>query len=140
MQKVLLDSNMISYFLRGETSVITELEKYQEYFEKITFSILTYYEIVSGLKYRDSRKILTIFEELATESEILEFDQDTVKIASEIYCDLRHRGLLIPPIDIFIGATAMQHNLLFVTANIKHFQIMKNLKYINWMTHSQSVV
>ena len=84
MQKVLLDSNMISYFLRGETSVITELEKYQEYFEKITFSILTYYEIVSGLKYRDSRKILTIFEELATESEILEFDQDTVKIASEI--------------------------------------------------------
>ena len=136
MQKVLLDSNMISYFLRGETSVITELEKYQEYFEKITFSILTYYEIVSGLKYRDSRKILTIFEELATESEILEFDQDTAKIASEIYCGLRHRGLLIPPIDIFIGATAIQHDLVLVTANTKHFQIMQNLKYINWMTHS----
>ncbi len=42
MQKVLLDSNMISYFLRGEPSVITELAKYQEYFEQITFSILTY--------------------------------------------------------------------------------------------------
>jgi tRNA(fMet)-specific endonuclease VapC len=136
MQKVLLDSNMISYFLRGEPSVITELEKYQEYFEKITFSILTYYEIVSGLKYRDSRKLLTIFEELASESEILGFDQDTAKIASEIYCDLRHRGLLIPPIDIFIGATAIQHDLVLVTANIKHFQIMKNLKYTNWMTHS----
>jgi len=54
MQKVLLDSNIISYFLRGEPSVITELEKYQESFEQITFSILTYYEIVSGLKYRDS--------------------------------------------------------------------------------------
>jgi hypothetical protein len=28
MQKVLLDSHMISYFLHGEPSVITELEKY----------------------------------------------------------------------------------------------------------------
>jgi len=136
MQKVLLDSNMISYFLRGEPSVITELEKYQEYFEQITFSILTYYEIVSGLKYRDSRKLLTSFEELASESEILGFDQDTAKIASKIYCDLRHRGLLIPPIDIFIGATAIQHDLVLVTANTKHFQIMQNLKHTNWMNHS----
>ncbi|MFM7886428.1 MAG: type II toxin-antitoxin system VapC family toxin [Pseudanabaena sp.] len=136
MQKVLLDSNMISYFLRGEPSVITELGKYQEYFEQITFSILTYYEIVSGLKYRDSRKILSIFEELASESEILGFDQDTAKIASEIYCDLRQRGLLIPPIDIFIGATAIQHDLVLVTANTKHFQIMQNLKHTNWMNQS----
>jgi tRNA(fMet)-specific endonuclease VapC len=136
MQKVLLDSNMISYFLRGEPSVITELTKYQEYFEQITFSILTYYEIVSGLKYRDSRKLLNIFEELAFESEILRFDQDTAKIASEIYCDLRQRGLLIPPIDIFIGATAIKHDLVLVTANTKHFQIMQNLKHTNWMNHS----
>jgi predicted nucleic acid-binding protein len=77
-----------------------------------------------------------IIYKLASESEILGFDQDTAKIASEIYCDLRHRGLLIPPIDIFIGATAIQHDLVLVTANIKQFQIMKNLKYINWMTHS----
>lgn len=136
MQKVLLDSNMISYFLRGEPSVITELEKYQEYFDQLTFSILTYYEIVSGLKYRDSKKLLNIFEELASESEILGFDQDTAKIASEIYCDLRQRGLLIPPIDIFIGATAIQHDLVLVTANTKHFQIMQNLKHTNWMNHS----
>lgn len=132
MQKVLLDSNIISYFLRGEPSVVTELGKYQEYFAQITFSILTYYEIISGLKYRDSKKILTFFEELADESEILGFNQETAEIASEIYCDLRHRGLLVPSIDIFIGATAIQHDLTLVTANIKHFQIMKNLKYVNW--------
>jgi tRNA(fMet)-specific endonuclease VapC len=136
MQKVLLDSNMISYFLRGELSVITELENYQESFEQITFSILTYYEIVSGLKYRDSKKLLNIFEELASQSEILGFGQETAKIASEIYCDLRQRGLLVPPIDIFIGATAIQRDLVLVTANIKHFQIMKNLNCINWMPHS----
>ena len=136
MQKVLLDSNIISYFLRGEVSVIRELEKYQQSFEKITFSIFTYYEIISGLKYRDSKKIFMIFEELAAESEILEFNQDTVRIASEIYGDLRHRGLLVPSIDIFIGATAVQHDLILVTANIKHFQIMKNLRCANWSTQN----
>jgi tRNA(fMet)-specific endonuclease VapC len=41
MRKVLLDSNIISYFLRGEPGVITELEQYQQSFEQITFSILT---------------------------------------------------------------------------------------------------
>jgi len=52
---------MISYFLRGEPSVIAELEKYREYFEQITFSILTYYEIISGLKYRDTRYFIERF-------------------------------------------------------------------------------
>lgn len=132
MQKILLDSNIISYFLRGQQSVVIELEKYHQSFEKLTFSILTYYEIISGLKYRDSKKILTVFEELAAESEILEFNQETAKIASEIYGNLRHRGLLIPSIDIFIGATAIQHDLILITANLKHFQIMKNLKCVNW--------
>jgi tRNA(fMet)-specific endonuclease VapC len=134
MQKVLLDSNIISYFLRGEPFVSAELERYQQYFEQITFSIFTYYEIISGLKYRDSKKILTVFEELAAESEILEFNQDTARIASEIYCDLRQRGLLVPPTDIFIGATAIQHDLILVTANIKHFQIIKSLRYVSWMS------
>ncbi len=132
IQKALLDSNIISYFLRGESSVVKELEKYQQSFEQITFSILTYYEIISGLNYRDSKKTLSIFEELAAESEILDFNQDTAKIASQIYSDLRHRGLLVPSIDIFIGATAIQHDLILVTANIKHFRIMKDLKYANW--------
>jgi len=39
----------------------------------------------------------------------------------------------MPPIDILIGATAIQHNLLLVTNNIKHFQRMSQLQFINWL-------
>ena len=132
-QKVLLDSNIISYFLRGDQQIINKLQEYGQDFDYLTFSLLTYYEIKSGLQYRDAKNLMSLFHELAAESEIIPLDLNTINIASELYCDLRKRGLLMPPIDILIGATAIQHNLLLVTNNIKHFQRMPQLQFINWL-------
>ncbi|MEY2975943.1 MAG: hypothetical protein RLZZ435_80, partial [Cyanobacteriota bacterium] len=44
----------------------------------------------------------------------------------------RAKGLLITPIDLFIGATALHHEYTLITANIKHFQNIPNLKLENW--------
>lgn len=72
------------------------------------------------------------FEQLASESEILPLSVATMDIASIVYADLRQRGLLIPPIDIFIAAAAIEHNYLLVTANLRHFSIIQNLDCENW--------
>ena len=52
----MLDTNIISYFLRGETQVVQKLREYQKFYSYLTFSVITYYEIKSGLLYRDRRK------------------------------------------------------------------------------------
>jgi tRNA(fMet)-specific endonuclease VapC len=133
MKKALLDTNMISYFLRGETQVVQKFREYQKFHSYLTFSVLTYYEIKSGLLYKDAKNILQQFELIAHSSEILPLDVDTSNVASIIYQDLRQRGLLITPIDLLIAASAIHHQCVLITANVKHFQNISNLEYDNWV-------
>lgn len=132
MRKTILDTNIISYFLRGNAAVVDKLSQYSQFYDALTFSLLTYYEIKSGLLYKNASNLLTRFEELANESEILPLSLTTMNIASHVYANLRRRGLLIPPIDIFIAASAIEHNYLLVTANLRHFTIIQNLDCESW--------
>ena len=133
MNKVLLDSNIISFFLRGNINICNKLNlEYSQFFDHLTFSLFTYFEITSGLQYKDTKNILPIFENLAAESEILYPDYQTMNIASEIYGDLRKRGLLIPVMDIFIAATAIQHDLLLITNNTKDFERIQGVCIQDW--------
>lgn len=68
MRAALIDTDTISLFLRNHPQVVTNFQVYLEEFNSIHFSIITYYEIVSGLKYRDARKQLLSFLELAAQS------------------------------------------------------------------------
>lgn len=132
MNKALLDTNILSYFLRGQAKVVRKLDEYGQFYDFLTFSILTYYEIKAGLTYRDSTRVLTQFKEIARESEILLLTLATMDIASNIYTDLRRRGLLIAPMDLLIAASAIEHGYTLITANVRHFQNIQGLRYENW--------
>lgn len=116
--------------------MIEKLRQYSQFHDRLTFSLLTYYEMKSGLRYRDARNLLSRFEELAEESEILSLNLATMEIASDIYVDLRARGLLIAPMDLFIAASAIKHDYLLITANVRHFQNITGLSYENWADES----
>jgi tRNA(fMet)-specific endonuclease VapC len=132
VNKALLDTNILSYFLTGQAKVVRKLDEYGQFYDFLTFSILTYYEIKAGLTYRDSTRVLTQFKEIARESEILLLTLATMDIASNIYTDLRRRGLLIAPMDLLIAATAIEHGYTLITANVRHFQNIQGLRYENW--------
>jgi tRNA(fMet)-specific endonuclease VapC len=68
VNKALLDTNILSYFFRGNVPVTTRIEEYSQQYDRLTFSILSYYAIKSGLLYRDARNILSQFEELVVTS------------------------------------------------------------------------
>lgn len=69
MRKAILDTNIISYFLRGNAVVVNKLSQYGQFYTALTFSLLTYYEIKSGLLYKNASNLLSRFEELASEAE-----------------------------------------------------------------------
>ncbi len=45
---------------------------------------------------------------------------------------LRKNGTLIDDFDLLIGATAVQHNLIMVTNNTKHFERISNIELEDW--------
>ncbi len=49
MKKSLLDTSILIAFLRGESSTVSKVEEYLKKFDRLSLSIITYYEILRGL-------------------------------------------------------------------------------------------
>ena len=134
MRKSLLDTSILIAFLRGEEDVVAKVEEYLEEFDRLSLSIITYYEILRGLKYIDNEKKLRDFEELMDKSEIITLDREIIDKASGIYADLKRRGELVEDADILIAASCPVEGMILVTDNEEHFRRIENLKIENWLS------
>ena len=56
MKQSMLDTDVLSEFLRGNPKVINKVDEYLQEYGFINLSIITYYEILNGLLYKDARK------------------------------------------------------------------------------------
>jgi len=133
MRKSLLDTSILIAFLRGEEDVVAKVEEYLEEFDRLSLSIITYYEILRGLKYIDNEKKSRDFEELMDKSEIITLDREIIDRASGIYADLKRRGELVEDADILIAASCPVEGMILVTDNEEHFRRIENLEVENWV-------
>ncbi|MBD2138747.1 PIN domain-containing protein [Anabaena sp. FACHB-1237] len=92
MKPALIDTNILSFFFRNSSLVVERFEAYLRVHGKITISIITYYEILSGLKHRDAQKQLTSFLNFVSYNEVLPLTTSSTTIAADIYANLRNKG------------------------------------------------
>jgi tRNA(fMet)-specific endonuclease VapC len=71
MKPALIDTNILSLFFRNHPLVVEKFDAYIKEYDKINFSIITYYEIINGLKHRDAHKQLTSFLEFTSYNTVL---------------------------------------------------------------------
>lgn len=62
MKPAMLDTDILSEFLRGNPKVIANVDQHLNEYGYINLSIITYYEILNGLLYKDAKKQLARFE------------------------------------------------------------------------------
>jgi len=132
VKQVLIDTDIISFFLRNNEHVVKKFEMYLNEFNRINFSIITYYEILSGLKYKDAQKQLDAFLEFTEYNSILPITKDSIEISADIYADLRRKDNLIDDIDILIAGVALFNNLVLITHNTSHFERIDGLETEDW--------
>ena len=132
MKQVLIDTDILSLFLRNHPNVVDHFRKYLDDYEKISFSIITYYEIISGLKYRDAKKQLDSFLKFTEYNSVLPITLDSIDKSAEIYTDLRKKGNLIDDIDILIAGIAISNDLELISHNQSHFERISGLKLGDW--------
>jgi len=133
MKPALVDTDILSEFLRGTEIVVDNAKKYLENYDSINFSIITYYEILNGLLYKDARKQLKRFSDFAELNKILPLTLSATRQAAEIYANLRKKGQPIGHTDCLIAGIALTNNLQLVTNNIDHFKRIKGLEIVNWL-------
>ncbi len=129
MRKYLLDTNIISYYLKGFESL---KEKITENIDLLSISTISYYEIVSGLQSINAKRRIVEFEKFCELIDIINLDKASISASCKIYSALKKSGKLIDDIDILIAGIALSNNLVMVTDNTGHFERIEEFKVENW--------
>jgi tRNA(fMet)-specific endonuclease VapC len=132
MTESMLDTDMLSEFLRGNPKVIIKVEEHIEEYGNINMGIITYYEILNGLLYKDARKQLSKFNDFVALNNVLPLTMPCAKIAANIKANLRKKGNEIGHTDTLIAGIAISNKLQLVTNNTDHFKRIKELDIANW--------
>jgi tRNA(fMet)-specific endonuclease VapC len=126
--RYLLDTNIIIALFARDISVITNLTQAGEIFlPSIAIGELFYGAQKSGRVQANSARIYT----LVVNSAVLFCDIETARVYGEVKDKLRRKGRPLPENDVWIAATALQHDLLLVTRDA-HFQEVEGLQTVAW--------
>lgn len=130
---MLLDTDILSALMRGVPCVLDQAKKYLADHTEFTFSSITRYEILRGLKAKKASTQLVAFDAFCSRNKVLPLSDAIVVRAADIYADLYAHGQLISDADMLIAATALEHNLVLVTNNLDHFNRIPGLRINNWL-------
>ncbi len=132
MERALIDTDILSYFLKGDPAVVKNVEDYLEHYNVLEISIITYYEIMSGLLAKNANNQLIVFESFIAENLVVPLSENSVKISSGLYAGLRQSGNTVDDIDLLIAGIAIENGMILITNNNRHFGRIHGLKTGNW--------
>lgn len=129
---MVIDSDILIYFLKGDRNVVNELLKLPA--DELYTTRINYTELLYGAY--NSTKIeenLTKFIDFLEKFTILEFDEKSSEIFAKTKAKLKKDGTIIADMDLMIASIAMANNHELVTNNQKHFSRVQGLKLIQWL-------
>jgi len=133
MKRCTLDTNIITAFLKNDLRVVKRVSNYLELFDKLTINIISYYEILRGLKDLGNQEKLKSFDNFIQENELVFIRKETIQKAAEIYVYLKKDGNLIEDADILMAAIAIVEDMTLITNNTGHFNRVNGLSLGNWL-------
>ncbi|MFE4108534.1 type II toxin-antitoxin system VapC family toxin [Almyronema epifaneia] len=130
--RYLLDTCVISDFIKGETGTIARLKQTPP--ADVAISAITVMELRYGLVLNPQRaqKIEPAIASILSSATLLPFGTAEAAQAAQIRAVLKTQGLPIGAYDVLIAATALHYKLIMVTANEREFERVVNLPIENW--------
>jgi tRNA(fMet)-specific endonuclease VapC len=102
----------------------------------IVLSAMSAAELVHGIWRATAPHIRTRREEFVEEVfariPVRAFNPRTARIAGRIDAQSRMKGKVVPTVDLYIGALAMELQFSVVTANVRHFKLIPGLKVVRF--------
>lgn len=119
--------------MRRNQRAMHHAREYLAIHDRLSFSVLTVYEVLRGLKSREATSQLAQFNEVFAGSEIFDVTPAIAEVAATIHAGLEKQGRLIGHADILIAATALVEGCQLATNNIRHFDRIDGLVIANWL-------
>jgi len=130
---LVLDSNTISYYFRGDPDVVPRLQAVHP--AEAGVPAIVEYELRYGLMRLPRAAAtprLVALDQLLRPMRRLPFDAECAEHAARLRVKLESSGTPIGPHDILIAATALRHGATLVTRNEREFSRVPGLRWVNW--------
>jgi len=121
---VCLDSDIVIDFLRNKKEVIKKILELENK-EKLSTTSINIFELLVG--FLELNKIEESYK-FVKNLKILSFDFEAGEKASSIFKELKNKGTLLDPLDLFIASIAITNNESLLTRNTKHFERVPGLR------------
>ena len=123
METYLVDTSLLIDHLRGKPQILDFLLQ-----NRPSVSIVTLAELIQGTKNKNQMRAV---EDLLTDLPLIQINQSISLKAITLMKKYFHSNHF-EYLDALIAGTAIEENLSLITANIKHFQMLKELKLLSW--------
>ncbi len=130
MPRYMLDTDTVSFALRGEGGVATRILEHKP--SDLCLSSLTLAELRFGAQTRHSRKLHGLIDTFTAAIAVLPFDRPAADRYGTVAAALSSRGAPIGGFDTLIAAHALATELTLVTGNTRHFERVPGLATENW--------
>jgi len=128
-----LDTNIVSYFLKGDPIIVAKIRLENSKGNQFVIPPIVYFEIQNWLLKNNSKSKIAIFEKMYSTGGIGIIDKSILDIASTVKLKMQQKGKGISDDDLFIASYCIRHNLPLVTNNTKHFVNIENMEILNWV-------
>lgn len=132
MNKAILDTDILSYFLKGDKQVLERAEIYLTEHDNLAFTEITYFEILAGLEFKQAKSQKSNFELFSDKCLIYKLTQNSIRTSAKIYGELRRSGIQMGTPDLLIAGIAIENDLILISNNIKDYQSIKELSVETW--------
>ncbi|MBK6922028.1 MAG: PIN domain-containing protein [Deltaproteobacteria bacterium] len=130
MRKFLLDTDSVSYALRGHGDVGAQLRSHRP--SEVCVSAITVAELRFGAKRKASKRLHALIDTFVDAVEVVLFDHAAAIEYGRLGNILAERGTPIGEFDVLIAAHAVSLRCVLVSNNVRHFSRVPGLVVENW--------
>ncbi len=119
---IIVDTDVLVWYMRGNERAYQLIEKLTEF----NISIVTYMELVKGM--RDKKELNAFRKALHVWNAKILYISEEISAKAMFLVEQHYLTHSLELADALIGSTAIHYGLPLVTANDKHYKIIKGLK------------
>ena len=133
MDESLLDTDILSEVLKGkDQQVLTTARQYLAEYHQLSFSAITVYEIIRGMRAKRASRQLAQFLNTVSTSDVFPVSMPVLMRAGELWAKAHDGGHPHNDADLIIASTALEAGRVLVTGNTSHFSWINGLQLADW--------
>ncbi|OGQ87538.1 MAG: twitching motility protein PilT [Deltaproteobacteria bacterium RIFOXYD12_FULL_56_24] len=118
---MLIDTDVLIWYMRGNTKALDELAKHKSF----SISVVTYMELVQGM--RNNNELTALRKALKSWNCNIIYISEEISSKAMFYVEQHYLSHFMQIADALIGATAASYGMPLLTGNDKHYKIVKEI-------------